>query len=107
MSRQAPIKADDYFNSPHELTKADIERVIAFGKSKGRKIWDPQSILEQMGDVGYKRSGRVMLKKHRHLRQRIAYLLKLLEEDGVLIRRPEPQSRRMIGDVAYESKDAV
>ncbi len=107
MSRQAPIRADDYINSPHELTKADIERVIAFGKSKGKKIWVPQSILELMGGVGYERSGRVMLKQHRKLRQRIAYLLKSLEEDGVLIRRPEPQSSHMIGNVAYESKDSV
>ncbi|MBT8077529.1 MAG: hypothetical protein KJO31_03090 [Gammaproteobacteria bacterium] len=107
MSKASPLRAAEFFDNPQLLSKEDVELIIEFGKEKGRKIWVPQSILDLMGGEGFLQTGKVTRPQDRKLRRRIAILLKELEEDGVLIRRPEPQSSRMLGGVAYESKDAV
>ena len=90
-----------------QLTKADVLALIAYGHKKGRKIWIPQSVLQLMGGAGYYERGKVSHKQSQALRHRIASLLKGLEEDAVLVRRPEPQSSRMVGSIAYEFRDAV
>lgn len=101
------IRAAPYFERPGELTKRDVLKLIEYGHKKGRKIWIPQSTLELMGGEGYHYRGRVSHKQNQALRHRIASLLKLLEKDGVLFRRTQAQSSRMVGGVAYELRDAV
>jgi len=101
------IHPSRYFEHPGELTKDDVLAVIEFGLKKGRKIWIPESILKLMGGDGYYFRGKVSHEQDQALRRRIASLLKELENDGVLIRRPGPQSSRMVGSIAYEVRNAV